>query len=224
MISFRRRHLPHYDLRGSTYFVTACLAGSIPARGLINLRTQAKELARRPCPAGVSPDAWRSKSQSEAFELSEDWLDGRPAAQWLKDRRLAAIVRDELLQHAGDAYELHAYVVMPSHFHCVFTPRSGWGGGRNSLEERRVSPRSAILRLIKGRSAQACNRVLRRTGAFWQSESYDRVVRDEEEFGQFVKYVEFNPVKAGLCKRPEEWEFSSARSRTGFSLSEFMTG
>jgi REP element-mobilizing transposase RayT len=60
-------------------------------------------------------------------------------------------------------------------------------------------------------------------GAFWQNESYDRVVRDSQEFEQFVNYVEFNPVKAGLCRRPEEWEFSSAR-KTGFSLSEKPTG
>jgi REP element-mobilizing transposase RayT len=52
--------------------------------------------------------------------------------------------------------------------------------------------------------------MLRREGAFWQSESYDRVVRDEEEFEQVVQYVEFNPVKAGLCRQSEEWEFSSA--------------
>lgn len=220
MVSFRRRHLPHYDVNGSTYFVTACLAGSIPARGLLGLRKQTEEIARRRCPAGVSPEEWRSKGQAEAFELSEDWLDERPAAKWLKDRRLAAIVRDELLRNAGDSYELHAYVVMPSHFHCVFTPGPGWGEVQNAVEGRWLSPRSAILRLIKGRTAQACNRVLRRTGAFWQSESYDRVVRDAEEFERFVNYVEFNPVKAGLCLRPQEWDFSSARSRTGFSLSE----
>jgi REP element-mobilizing transposase RayT len=112
---------------------------------------------------------------------------------------------------------------MPSHFHCVFTPGPHWDAGSIGGESRRLSPRSAIVRLIKGRSGLACNRVLRRVGAFWQNESYDRVVRDSQEFEQFVNYVEFNPVKAGLCRRPEEWEFSSA-SRTGFSLSEKPTG
>jgi len=223
MISFSRRHLPHYDLKRSTYFVTACLAGSIPAAGLHNIRRRKAELAGRACPTDVSPTCWRSQAQSESFEISEDWLDSGSGSQWLKDQRLAAIVRDELLRDAGDRYALHAYVIMPSHFHCVFTPGPHWDAGSIGGEASRGSPRSAIVRLIKGRSALACNRVLRRVGAFWQNESYDRVVRDSQEFEQFVNYVEFNPVKAGLCRRPEEWEFSSA-SRTGFSLSEKPTG
>ena len=35
---FRRRHLPHWDVPGATYFVTACLADSIPAQGLLSIR------------------------------------------------------------------------------------------------------------------------------------------------------------------------------------------
>jgi hypothetical protein len=34
---FRRRRLPHWDLSGATYFITACLAGSIPAQGLLDI-------------------------------------------------------------------------------------------------------------------------------------------------------------------------------------------
>jgi|APCry1669189000_1035189.scaffolds.fasta_scaffold15997_1 REP element-mobilizing transposase RayT len=211
MISFSRRHLPHYDAKGSTYFVTACLAGSIPTTGLHAIRRRSEDSARGRCPVGVSPSDWKSRVQAESFELSEDWLDVRPATQWLKDRRLASIVRDEMMRHAGVTYVLHAYVVMPSHFHCVFTPVAQRAAVQEPMPIGRRAPRSAIMRSIKGNSALACNRVLRREGAFWQSESYDRVVRDEEEFERVVQYVENNPVKAGLCRRPEDWEFSSAR-------------
>jgi hypothetical protein len=210
VICFSRRHLPHYDTKGSTYFVTACLAGSIPTTGLLAIRRRSEESARSPRPVGVSPIERKSRLQAESFELSEDWLDTRPVTQWLKDRRLAAIVREELLRQAGIAYVLHAYVVMPSHFHCVFTPIVKRIAAPTTTPRKSESPRSAIMRSIKGRSALACNRMLRREGAFWQSESYDRVVRDEEEFEQVVQYVEFNPVKAGLCRQSEEWEFSSA--------------
>jgi REP element-mobilizing transposase RayT len=183
MISFRRRHLPHYDSDHATYFVTACLAGSVPASGRL-----------------------RSGGQ-QSFEESDDWLDMRSPVRLLADRRLARIVCEEIRRENHVRYELHAYAVMASHIHLVFTPLAQW-------------TRPAIMQSIKGRSARRCNAVLGRCGGFWQSESYDRVVRDSEEFERFVNYVEFNPVKAGLCLLPEEWEFSSARSRTGFSLSK----
>ena len=116
----------------------------------------------------------------------------------------------ELQSHAGAWYDLHAYVVMPSHVHWVCTLREAWRG-----EQQRAGrcARATLVRAIKGRTARGCNRLLGRQGAFWQSESYDRVVRNEEELERFVRYVEYNPVKAGLCTRREEWEFSSAAEK-----------
>ena len=97
-----------------------------------------------------------------------------------------------------------AHVIMPSHCHVVIDT-SGYGGG-----QRDGSSRESIMHSIKRHSAQECNRLLGRCGAFWQPESYDRVVRDPEELERIVSYVEWNPVKAGLCERPEMWRFSSA--------------
>jgi REP element-mobilizing transposase RayT len=39
---------------------------------------------------------------------------------------------------------------------------------------------------------------------------FDRYVRDEKHFANAISYIEKNPVKAGLCLRPEDWPFSSA--------------
>jgi hypothetical protein len=41
---FRRRRLPHWDVDDGTYFVTACLHGSIPAQGLVELYRYREEL------------------------------------------------------------------------------------------------------------------------------------------------------------------------------------
>lgn len=212
---FTRRHLPHYDVGCGTYFVTACLAGSIPSLGLLSLRRHADAQKLQPPPRGVSLRDWHRMCSREAFEAGEAWLDRRPAVQWLKDRRLAAIVREELLRLDGDWYDLHAFVVMPSHVHCVFTPRAEWVRRRSREARWPGSPRSIIVQKVKGSCARACNHALGREGLFWQHESYDRIVRDAEEFERIVHYVERNPVKAGLCQQPEEWEFSSARQRAG---------
>ena len=65
-----------------------------------------------------------------------------------------------------------------------------------------------ILRLIKGSTAREANKILNRRGAFWQHESYDRVVRDEKELNRIIWYTINNPVKAGLVKNAEDWKWS----------------
>jgi len=48
-------------------------------------------------------------------------------------------------------------------------------------------------------------------GSFWQKRYYDRNVRDEREFRIKLRYIHRNPVKRGLCDRPEDWKWSSFR-------------
>lgn len=67
------------------------------------------------------------------------------------------------------------------------------------------------MRWLKGSIARKANQILQRTGQpFWQDESYDHWVRDGGEFAKIVKYIEYNPVAAGLTDRIEEWPWSSA--------------
>jgi hypothetical protein len=68
-----------------------------------------------------------------------------------------------------------------------------------------------ILHSWKSFSARQANKQLGRSGPFWHREYYDRFVRDAAHLGSAIRYVEFNPVNAGLCRSPEEWLFGSAR-------------
>jgi hypothetical protein len=64
---------------------------------------------------------------------------------------------------------------------------------------------------LKSATAKRANLILNRTGqAFWQDESFDRLVRDREEFGRIKQYIENNPVAAGLVSIAEDCGFSSA--------------
>jgi len=125
---------------------------------------------------------------------------------------LAAVVQAAMLHFADSRYVLLAYVVMPSHVHWLFRPTRDWLDSRCRVSASRT-PREVVLHAFRRHTALVCNRILGRQGAFWQHESYDRVVRDEDERQRIVDYIEFNPVKAGLCERPEDWEFSSAWRR-----------
>jgi hypothetical protein len=70
-----------------------------------------------------------------------------------------------------------------------------------------------IEHCIESYTANEANKLLGRRGQFWAIECFDRYIRDWRHFKAVVKYIENNPVKAKLCRTPEEWEFSSAFER-----------
>lgn len=66
---------------------------------------------------------------------------------------------------------------------------------------------------IKSYTANEANKLLKRKGQFWAVECFDRYIRDYRHFNAVVRYIENNPVKAGLCERPEDWPYGSAAER-----------
>ncbi|MEI8059975.1 MAG: hypothetical protein WCG67_07450, partial [Ferruginibacter sp.] len=64
-----------------------------------------------------------------------------------------------------------------------------------------------LMQSHKSFTAKKCNLILQRTGAFWEPESYDHIVRPGE-FDKIVNYILANPVKAGLVKKWEDWQWS----------------
>ena len=204
---FRKRRLPHWDVPGAMYFVTTCLAGSIPAEGLLDIRELKANLEAQPRPENMSEDDWRIAKWKKTFARTDEWLDDRPAVRHLEDERLAVEVVKSMLHFADQRYELWAYVVMPSHLHWVFRPLPEWEA---SLPDDKRSPREIIMHSLKRFTASQCNVLLHETGTFWQDESYDHCVRDEAELERIIDYVEINPVKPGLAASPSEWRFSSA--------------
>jgi type I restriction enzyme R subunit len=209
---FRRRHLPHWDVPGATYFITTCLWGSIPAQGLLDLERYEASLDNRLRPANLSEQVWVMNRWKLLFARMDQWLDRSPAVRQLVHAGLARIIETSFYHFAGHRYDLLAYVVMPSHVHWVFTPRESWVN-QLGLAVNDRSPRERIMHSFKRFTGRECNKQLRTQGAFWQPESFDHWVRDTDELERIIHYVEWNPVKAGLTIRPEQWEFSSAYAR-----------
>jgi putative DNA methylase len=140
-------------------------------------------------------------SAGKAFVWMDGYLDracGGPL--FLKQPELASMIVESL--HKGIAlghYSLGAFVVMANHVHVLLQPRI---------------PPSRLLQSLKGFTAREANRRLDRTGKpFWQAESYDHWVRDEEEYRRIAAYIESNPVKAGLVARAEDHPWSSANTK-----------
>src|SRR5262245_17069345 len=75
----RRRNLPHWDVPTAAYFVTTCLEGSIPARGLLDLDAYRTELAKRPRPADQDELEWRlTQSNSPSRAWTRGWIEEKP--------------------------------------------------------------------------------------------------------------------------------------------------
>jgi putative transposase len=92
-------------------------------------------------------------------------------------------------------YALHAFVIMPNHVHVLLTP---------------AIPLPKITGSIKSVTGRNANEMLDRKGPFWQNESYDHLVRSAEEYERVRRYIEYNPVAAGLAKHPSDFRWSSA--------------
>ena len=91
---------------------------------------------------------------------------------------------------------LAAYVVMPTHCHLLFVPEAGDTYGD-------------VVREIKLRAAKRINADGTRSGPFWQSRSFDRIVRNRAEWVETLEYIHWNPVKDGFTATPAEWFWSS---------------
>jgi REP element-mobilizing transposase RayT len=95
-------------------------------------------------------------------------------------------------------YYLLDFTIMPTHIHMVI---------KVAVSHNTSESISSIMKSIKGYTAYKINTILGRRGKFWQDESYDRIIRDEEEYRKFAKYIFENPVKAGLIERGENWKW-----------------
>lgn len=223
---FFRRNLPHWQPLGVPFFITYRLVGTLPKSVIKELEKERQRLETLPREPKYSEKEWRIRIEKKLFALWDEYLDKDSKIQWLADTRIATIVRDNLYHHAGTKYSLWSYVIMPNHVHVLLKPDEVWekrfeveraalpvkedGSGRAEYEK---GPLSAILHSLRGYTAHEANKILARTGKFWQREAYDHWVRDNAEFERIIYYIENNPVKAGLVRHPEDWRFSSAYDR-----------
>ena len=210
---YYRRKLPHIHHPGTTLFVTFRLAGSIPQTVLQTWRSERDWLKAKENQA--KDEETRISFHRRWFKRFEDVLHSSgEGPMWLGEETVAAMMQECLHFRDGKLYELHAFCIMSNHVHIVFMPL---------LDAQKLQPKittqglrlvsddpdlQAIMQSIKSYSAHKANKLLQREGEFWESESYDDWVRDDEEFMRIVRYVLENPVKAGLVRNWREWSWS----------------
>ncbi len=128
---------------------------------------------------------------------------------------------ESALERVRHSFRLHVYgyVVMPEHVHLLlsepqqdtssdqypFSPKDSLNGPSVLSETQQDTLADALKSLKQGVS----RRLIGDAEHFWQKRYYDMNIRNSPQFVEKLRYIHRNPVKAGLCERPEEWEWSS---------------
>jgi REP element-mobilizing transposase RayT len=194
-----RRHLPHWRQEGVTYFATFRLADSLPQDKLRELKA-IRERWRLQHGDEPTPQEWERLLHVLMVRV-EMWLDQGTGSCLLQDSDARHAVAQALHFFDGQRYELGSYVIMPNHVHVLVRPFSD-----------SEYPLEAILYSWKRYTANHLPWASTMTRSFWQDESFDRIVRDEEHLFRCLQYIGSNPLRAGLntaectCWTRPDWE------------------
>jgi len=180
---FHRRNLPHLYYTEGIYFVTYRLYDSIHPSELAKLQLSIKQLT--------------DTEQKKIFKKYDELLD-KPYnnIKYLTKKEVAEICKNTILHLDGKDIEVICFCIMPNHIHLVF----------EIINKNKMV--GDIMASIKKFSAREANKALNKIGKFWQAESFDRLVRDEKELYNIIKYVLLNPVNAGLVEDYKDWQYT----------------
>ena len=107
---------------------------------------------------------------------------------------------DCLEQAAADhGVAVHAYVLMTNHIHLLLTPDTEDGVSRT-------------LQAVGRRYVQYINQTYRRTGTLWEGRHKASLIDSERYLLSCYRYIELNPVRAGMAADPGAYRWSSFRA------------
>jgi len=108
------------------------------------------------------------------------------------------------------ACSLHAYVLMTNHVHLLITPDEDDSAAR-------------FVKAVAQRYAQRCNKRWRRTGPFWETPFKSSLVDSHAYALNCHRYIEENPLRAGMVRHPAEYRWSSFRANAMGYPCPFLT-
>jgi len=107
---------------------------------------------------------------------------------------------DWLTEHADQAgCRVHAYVLMTNHVHLLISADRGEAPG-------------ALMKALGQRYAQYVNRTYQRSGTLWEGRFRSCLIHDETYLLACQRYIELNPVRAGMVSHPADYRWSSYRA------------
>jgi REP element-mobilizing transposase RayT len=133
------------------------------------------------------------------YHVNAKAVDGCKAFRDDRDRQLFLLLLDRELVRSR--WTVLAYALMGSHYHVLV--RLGECGLSSGFQH------------LNSGHARTFNRRHRRRGALWQRRFYDTLVETDFHLLEAVRYIALNPVRAGICERPEEYAWCSYGAAVG---------
>ena len=104
---------------------------------------------------------------------------------------------------------VHAFCLMTNHIHLLLTPPESPSLGK-------------LMKRLAGRQTRHQNRLEGRSGTLWEGRYKSSVVDHDEYLLACSRYIELNPVRAGIVAVPEEYPWSSCRYRLGLDVCDWL--
>jgi putative transposase len=108
---------------------------------------------------------------------------------------------------ARHPFHIDAWVVLPNHMHCLWTLPPG----DVDFPLRWRTIKAAFSRGVPPADDRRASLIRKRETGIWQRRYWEHAIRDDRDFGAYMDYIHFNPVKHGLSAHPADWPFSSFR-------------
>jgi putative transposase len=140
----------------------------------------------------LKPAREHASNNAQTYFVTSDTWERRALFQ---TESWARLFFKTLLAHRGKAYLLHAFVLMPDHFHLLITPQT-------SLER--------AIQFIKGGFSHRAKTEIGSNMEIWRRGFADHRIRDAEDYDKHLHYIHLNPVKKHLCNKPSDYPYSSA--------------
>jgi REP element-mobilizing transposase RayT len=200
--SYRAGRLPHLFDVDKPIFITFRLKFTLPEAIINELERRKHEwLDEKEKLNEAEKQKMNRRKEGLFFAWFDKLLDTSPdIPKILHQEEITDIVASSLRYFDGKRYKLLAYCIMPNHVHVLIFPLRDTDGNMFSL--------AGITYSWKRFTSNRINKLLNKSGSLWLRESFDRLVRDEEELTRTVDYIVQNPVKAGLAMDWEGWRGS----------------
>jgi REP element-mobilizing transposase RayT len=141
----------------------------------------------------------RARSKEHLYHVTSRGVARRAVFRTSADGRVFLSTLGEVV--TDREWRCHCYCLMPNHYHLlVETPSADLPEG---------------MRDLNSAYATRFNTAHDLTGHVFQGRYASRVVRSQEHVLEVARYIPLNPVRAGLCRGPADWAWSSYRATAG---------
>ena len=153
------------------------------------------------------PNYRRSKLAGGTYFLTQVTYQREP---WLVSEIGRKALREGIQRvQAKHPFSIEAFVLMPEHFHCLWTMPEGDHDFSLRMRLIKTFVTKHYGQKLAINHEISASRQKRKESNLWQRRFWEHLIRDEADYHRLLDYIHYNPVKHGLCKQVKDWQYSS---------------